>query len=250
MDGYTFEEFSSSYNFYNNHSNSETSSSSSSSSIPSASSFFRSTVVRSIFGSHNNNNTDTKNARNKWRKIKSQAPSFRQNCCSTPQSQLESTENKYISILIDFAYLSNPDQFEGGAAGGAGTSKNDIEKDSAATIATAASSSNRSTTAAEQEHLEREFATKYQPTLRKFYTLFEDIYHFYTDIESFVRELNDGHFVEYTLRSLLLESVEARQLLCEVFYLYGSLLSLLDVYIPVSIYFLFGLEKRKRGKCF
>ncbi len=237
----------------------------------SASSFFPSRVVRSIFGTGNSNNKDGKRI---MRKIRSQAPSFRQNCSTSSSSTSNSScanrnntntnssntsntsttsqvidyssENKFLSILIDFAYLSNPDQFEGAGnsnsnhnaklnvnGNGNAMKGNDDDTDNT-TIGTNTTSS---ISPAEQEHIEREFATKYQTTLKKFYTLFTDIYHYYTDIEQFITELDNGHFVEYTLRSLLLESVHARQLICEVLYLYGTLLVMLDIYIPVSFFF-------------
>ena len=239
MEGYVMEEFASSYYFYNHHNTNESTSTSPSSSAVTSSSFFRSTVVRSIFGG----NHDPSKHKKVLRKIRSQAPSFRQNCASTPQSQLESSENKFLSILIDFAYLSNPDQFEGN--NGSSLKQQDdetLDTNTTVSLGTSSAKSSAKTTkrgfadAAEQEHLEREFATKYQSTLKKFYNMFQDIYHYYMDIQSFVTDLDGGHFVEHTLRSLLLESVEAKQLLCELLYLYGSLLVLMDIYIPVSFF--------------
>ncbi len=195
--------------------------------------FFGSTVMKNIFKT-NNVDMHTK-------KIRSQAPSYRQSAASsraqghghdgTGSHQIEDEgEKKYVSILVDFSYLSNPDKFDGqnnNGNGGEGNSRTSSQS--------GGDEVNNRKSAAEQEFLERKFASKYQSTLQKYHALFEEIYNFYFDIKSFTSDLESGHFVQYTLRSLLLDSNEARQLLCEVLYLYGSLLVLLDIYVPVRL---------------
>ena len=222
-----------------------------------SSSFFGSTV-KNIFGS-GGQQEETQPVK----KIRSQAPSYRQTCSSGSGSGSGTTttdtshnrqfgsgssgnihssgdnvgdndnSNKFMSILADFSYLSNPDKFDGNNNNHNSKKNSTSSGDKYTKEEEEELQIKRRKYAAEQENSEREFALTYQSILKKYYTLFEEIYHFYLDVNSFTYDLNGGHFVQYNLRSLLLECNEARQLLCEIVYLCGSLLILLDMYIPV-----------------
>lgn len=189
-----------------------------------SSSFFGSSVLN-IFGSGKSNNPNVLT-----KKIRCQAPSYRHSI--DPHHVLDGSldDDKFVPILVDFSYLSNPDKFDG---------LNEDEYNERKKIRNVKEGdevkimSQQRKSAAEQEQLEREFAFKYQSTLKKYYTIFEDIYIFYLDVNGFTSDLESGRFIQYNLKSLLLESDEARQLLCEILYLCGSLFILLDMYIPV-----------------
>jgi len=201
LSGYEIEDFSSRFN--NEHGKNDGSDTSS----------FTSTVLH-LFGGKKGGDAgigggDKKSGGSLLQMIRSQATSYRHNSISTgPCSPLEDDGNEYIPMLVDFSYLTNPDKFDGLVQN----------------------------LAADEEHfLERKFALKYRPILLQYYDLFEEIYNYYFDINCFTTDLDKGRFVQHTLRSLLLESHEARQLLCELLHVYGSLLLLLDIYIPGEI---------------
>lgn len=129
--------------------------------------------------------------------------------------------DKYRSILIDFAYFANPERFD--------------QHDNTST-----DNPNNSNTNTNREQLEQEFQTMYQTTLISFHNLFNDIYNLYLDLHTVCDNLVKGRYVRYdTLESIFLvggggDGGEGRRLLCEVLYVYGSLLILTDLYIPVS----------------
>jgi hypothetical protein len=141
----------------------------------------------------------------------------------TPNTSEDGSKN-YASILIDFAYLANPDKFDSRSSGNTQSPPGSAQKlDIHAN--------------AEQEQLEREFISIHQENLAQFHDLFTRIYEFYMDIQSFINELEQGFYCSYSVESLLQDDCDGRQLLCELFYLHGSILILTDIYIPVSIVF-------------
>ena len=152
---------------------------------------------------------------------------------SRPSQELPQDCTKYNSILIDFAYLANPEKFDSRNNGG--NSGHSIPKSAEKQDIHAN---------AEQERLEREFISIHQDTLSQFHNLFSRIYQFYLDIQSFVDELEQGFYCSYSVESLLQDHCEGRQLLCELLYLYGSVLILVDIYIPVRrvVYFFTSFE--------
>mmetsp|Transcript_15142 Transcript_15142/g.10628 ORF Transcript_15142/g.10628 Transcript_15142/m.10628 type:complete len:160 (+) Transcript_15142:347-826(+) len=79
--------------------------------------------------------------------------------------------------------------------------------------------------------LDEGFRESYLDIIERFFTLFESIYNYYLDVKTFVNNLNEGHFLEYSLEGVL-ESADGKQLLTEAFYLYGVMLMLLDRLIP------------------
>ena len=144
---------------------------------------------------------------------------------STPNNTLgDKSKKDYTSILIDFAYLANPDKFD---SRNAGNIQSDLPPGSAQKRDIHAN--------AEQERLEREFISTHQEALAQFHDLFTRIYEFYLDIQSFIHELEQGFYCSYSVESLLQDDCDGRQLLCELFYLHGSILILTDIYIPVSM---------------
>lgn len=65
----------------------------------------------------------------------------------------------------------------------------------------------------------------------RFFQLFESIYNYYKDFKTFVANVYEGQFIDYTFETLL-QNQEAKRLLCECIHLYGSMLLLLDRLVP------------------
>lgn len=75
--------------------------------------------------------------------------------------------------------------------------------------------------------LDKEFYDTHIELLESFMGLFRSIYGYVAELNRFVREIQDGHYVAQTLDTAL-DSLEGRQLLCELYHLYGVMLLLLD----------------------
>jgi hypothetical protein len=200
----------------------------------------RKDVTSSFFGSSVRNIFTKPKHQFVMKKIRSQAPSYKQYKRiinnlnrgssagnSNGSAQYVNDEMKYSSILVDFSYLSNPDKFDENQNNNKSNQVNNANMND--------NHQKLALTKIEQEHLERDFALKYNSTLKTYYTLFQNIHSFFNDVNTFITDLDQGHFLQYTLsKLLLLEKNEARQLLCEILYLCASLMILLDLYMPVS----------------
>ncbi|CAG4950074.1 unnamed protein product [Colias eurytheme] len=81
------------------------------------------------------------------------------------------------------------------------------------------------------QDLDDDLKEKYLELITRFYLLFENIYQFIVDLNSFVEQLHDGAFIQQTMDTVL-RDIEGKQLLCESLYLYGAMLLLCDLYIP------------------
>ena len=125
---------------------------------------------------------------------------------------------RYRSILVDFAYLTDPEKYDSHMHILQGE---ETEEDRRKKII-------------RQEHLEREFIQKFETILMEFHDIFSNVLRYYRDICRFADELEEGFYVQYTVDSLL-QHCHGRQLLCELLYLYGTILILLDLYIPGPI---------------
>ncbi|KAL9649133.1 hypothetical protein ABK040_004155 [Willaertia magna] len=110
--------------------------------------------------------------------------------------------NKYNSIIFDFKYLKNQDQYD-----------------------------NRITTSSELLDLDESFKESHMPILERFYTLFKSIYNYYKDIIRFVNDLEQQLYIQQSIESILVNQ-DGKQLLAELIYLYGVMLLLLDYKIP------------------
>ena len=112
---------------------------------------------------------------------------------------------RFRSILWDFRYLKTPDMFE--------------------------RELNRNTAASE---LSEEFLGAHADVLARFYALFESIHTYTRDYAAYLKELDDGFFIQLTLEGVLLDT-DGRQLLCEALYLQGVMLLLLDAKVPGNV---------------
>ncbi|KAJ8713527.1 hypothetical protein PYW07_013897 [Mythimna separata] len=81
------------------------------------------------------------------------------------------------------------------------------------------------------QDLDDELKEKYLEIINRFYLLFENIYQYIVDLNSFVDQLHDNTFIQQNIETVL-KDVEGKQLLCESLYLYGAMLLLCDLYIP------------------
>jgi WASH complex subunit strumpellin len=106
--------------------------------------------------------------------------------------------NKYQQLLYDFRYLKSPELY-------------DEKIDSNVELA----------------DLDEEFRDVHMAILERFWKLFESIYRYITDFNSFVDDVNEGIFVSHTVESIL-EDTDGKQLMAEAAYLFGAMLLLLD----------------------
>lgn len=142
---------------------------------------------------------------------------------STPRNSFlrrdaSTRDNRYQSILIDFAYLGDPEKYD---------SHSHILQDEE-------TEEERRKKIRDQEHLESAFIAEFENTLNEFNQLFSDVLLYYIDICSFAEKLENSHYVQYTIGSLLHHS-RGKQLLVEILYLYGSSLIAIEMYIPGTI---------------
>lgn len=66
--------------------------------------------------------------------------------------------------------------------------------------------------------------------LGRFYTLFESIFKYARDLQHYISEVEDGVFIQLTIETILQDD-SGKQLLCEAFYLYCVILTLMDTLI-------------------
>ncbi|XP_069359283.1 WASH complex subunit 5 isoform X2 [Maniola hyperantus] len=81
------------------------------------------------------------------------------------------------------------------------------------------------------QDLDDDLKEKYLELITRFYLLFENIYQYIVDLNTFVEQLHDGAFIQQTIETVM-KDIEGKQLLCESLYLYGAMLLLCDLYIP------------------
>lgn len=74
----------------------------------------------------------------------------------------------------------------------------------------------------------------YSRILVRFYLAFESVYEYVLALNKFIRDLNEGEFIQETLETIFLDQ-EGRQLGCESLYLYAVMLIVLDIHIPGPI---------------
>ncbi|XP_008550175.1 WASH complex subunit 5 [Microplitis demolitor] len=117
-----------------------------------------------------------------------------------PVFRLESKRHlqKYGSIIMDFAYFK-----------AANINEQKIENDSVL------------------QELDENLRENYADVLTRFYLAFESIHKYITDLNAYVDELDDGHYIQQSVETVMLNE-EGKQLMCEAVYLYGVMLLLVD----------------------
>lgn len=101
-------------------------------------------------------------------------------------------------ILCDFSYFTKQDQFE-----------KHIQN------------------SAELLQRDEDFRQTHFELLDRFFKLFRGVYGYVMELNRFLEEIREGIYISHTLESILVSN-DGKQLLCEVFYLYGVMLLLLD----------------------
>lgn len=107
--------------------------------------------------------------------------------------------NEFQSILYDFAYLDNPEQYD----------------DDSATLL-----------------LGQKFQNTHQTLLKSFWTLFTDILEYSNEINTFCQTVIQHKYVRYPTIESLLANETIKQRVWELFWIYGNLFLLMDLYIP------------------
>lgn len=74
---------------------------------------------------------------------------------------------------------------------------------------------------------DEDFRQTHFELLDRFFKLFRGVYGYVMELNRFVEEIKEGVYISHTLESILVSN-DGKQLLCEVFYLYGVMLLLLD----------------------
>ena len=109
---------------------------------------------------------------------------------------------RYRPVLFDFRYLKTPEMF-------------DKQLNTSAALA----------------ELDEELFDAHEAVLARFYGLFESVFTYLGDYNKYLRELEEGYYIQHKLEEVLLD-VDGRQLLCEGLYLYGVMLLMLDSKLP------------------
>jgi len=99
---------------------------------------------------------------------------------------------KMKSIVFDFTYLNMPQKFE-----------SRINADSALVDA------------------DHECNERYTEILERFYLLFESVWKYSVDYNTFISDLISGFYIQHSVEGLLSDTT-GKQLLCEALYLFGK----------------------------
>jgi WASH complex subunit strumpellin len=79
--------------------------------------------------------------------------------------------------------------------------------------------------------LDEGFKETYIEIIERFYNMFESIYNYYSLVITYLNDIQEGKFIEFSL-DVILGDQEGKVVLIEVIYHYGVMLLLLDKLIP------------------
>lgn len=82
--------------------------------------------------------------------------------------------------------------------------------------------------------LDQEFQENHEEILKRFYNLFESIWKYWADMCKYIEDVKSGVYIQHSLADIV-QDVNGKQLMCEVLYLYGVMLLLLEEKIPGTI---------------
>lgn len=83
----------------------------------------------------------------------------------------------------------------------------------------------------ELSELDDSFKESYFDIIRRFYALFEQIYIYYTNVTTYLNDIKDGKYIEFTIDALI-QLKEGKRLIAEIMHHYAAMLLLLDRLIP------------------
>ena len=111
-------------------------------------------------------------------------------------------QKKYLEILFDLEYVKDQERF-------------DKRIQASSTLI----------------ELDEKFKDTYLEILERFYNLFESIYTYYSKVTTFLSDVNEGKYIEFTL-DVISNDTEGKKLIVETLYHYGVMLLVLDRLIP------------------
>lgn len=79
--------------------------------------------------------------------------------------------------------------------------------------------------------MDESFKETYLEIIERFYILFESIYNYYISVTTYLADIAEGKYIEFTLDVILLDN-DGKTLIVETIYQYGVMLLLLDRLIP------------------
>lgn len=106
---------------------------------------------------------------------------------------------QYAKIICDFEYFPKQDDFE-----------------------------KRIQSSVELLERDEEFRETHIELLERFFKLFRGVFGYATELNRFVSDIREGMYLSQSLESVLVHP-DGKQLICEIYYLYGVMLLLLDV---------------------
>jgi WASH complex subunit strumpellin len=112
---------------------------------------------------------------------------------------------QYSKILCDFSYFTKQDDFE-----------------------------KRIQNSAELLERDEEFRETHIELLERFFKLFRGVFGYATELNRFVSDIKDGMYISQSMESVLV-NLDGKQLLCEVYYLFGTMLLLLDIKMGAKV---------------
>ena len=98
---------------------------------------------------------------------------------------------KYVPFLFDFSYLHNPEEWEQSLT---------LPTTSTTIPAGDTNDSNEPDNLLE---LEREFAINHRASILEYYELFYSIYNYQKELNTFIHDLTQGYYIQYTVESVL-----------------------------------------------
>lgn len=132
--------------------------------------------------------------------------------------------NRYGDLISDFSYFKKTDYFE-----------HNIDSKT------------------ELQDLDEEFRENHIEILTRFYQAFASVHKYVTDLNRFLEDLEEGVYIQQTLESVLLNG-DGKQLMCEVLFLYGVMLLVIDMKIDGTVrerilvsYYRYSAQKAAAG---
>jgi WASH complex subunit strumpellin len=119
-----------------------------------------------------------------------------------PENIKDPEQMKYLPVLFDFMYLREPDEYE-----------------------------KKINDSLELLDLDQDFQENHVDILERFYSIFESIWKYQTDLIKYIDDVNNGFYIQHSIDNIL-QDTDGKQLLCESIYLYGVMLLTLEERIP------------------
>ena len=157
------------------------------------------------------------------------------------KNDMDEESIKYTPFLFDFAYLNNPHEMELTL-----DNLNSAEDQNTANSTPAIENSTYDSNDIDIRNLQYGYTINHISKIKQYYNLFTSIYNYQLELNTFIKNVNDGYYIQYTIESLLLDahghggsrsssSSRSRILLCESVWLYGVMLIFMEQLFPVRM---------------